>query len=209
MQTLLIAEKYPLMSESINHRLSRLSYIDTIGICQSEKELKTYIRQRIPDILILDINIIKNDPFSFCSDLMDENTALKILLFADFADLQLLEKYFKIGIRGYLPRQAQATQLLKAIETIANNQIFLADFFRNQLVELKLGLQRGYSNQLTEREKEVLKLIIEEYTTREIAEILYISDRTAETHRVHLIQKLGVRNTAGLVREGVLKGLYI
>ena len=209
MQVVLIANSYPMILESMVSHLSKLPIIRKINTCQNEKELRNQLEKELPDILIIDPEILDQKCLGFCSNLLKREPEIRILLITTFSDVRHLQKYFKVGIYGYLPSKAQPKQFVHAVETLAKGQIYLPDFFRKRLVEFNLGLEDKPADQLTTREKEVLKLIIEEHTTKEIAKKLYISSSTAETHRLHLIQKLGVRNTAGLVREGVLKGLYI
>ena len=171
--------------------------------------MKRALEKKAPDILILDLELVSNDPLKFCTQLLARIPKLKILLFTTITDIRLLRKFYQIGAYGYLPRTSRSTQFIKAVETLAEGQIYIPDFFRTQLAEISLGIKSNGSCQLTTREKEVLKLIIDEHTTKEIAEKLYISSSTAETHRLNIIHKLGVRNTAGVVREGVMKRLYI
>lgn len=209
MKDIIMADSYPLILETAIAHLSKLPDINLLATCQTERELKAALERRQPDILILDLNMLSGDPLKYCRQLTSRSPMMKILLFGKITDIQLLRKFFQIGVYGYLPRTARAQQLIKAVETLADGKIFVPDFFRNQLAEISLGIQANGSGQLTNREKEVLKLIIDEYTTKEIAKKLYISSSTAETHRLNIIHKLGVRNTAGLVREGLMKGLYV
>lgn len=204
-----MADAYPIMLESAVNHLIKLSSVKILATCQTERDLRNLLGKTTPDILILDTELCQKDSLTFCTRLLKQNPKLKILLFATFTDVKLLRKYFQLGVYGYLPRKSRAAQLIKAVETIAEGQIFIPDFFRNRLAEISLGICSKSDDQLTSRERQVLKLIIEEHTTKEIAKKLYISSSTAETHRLNLIHKMGVRNTAGLVREGMLKGLYV
>lgn len=209
MNTLIMADAFPLILETGVSHLSKLPHIEILAVCQTERELKNALAKKIPDILVLDLELISGNNLNFCATLSEQSPDLKILLFTTITDVHLIRKFFQLGIYGYLPHTAQAKQFVKAVETLAAGQIFVPDFFKNQLAEISLGIQTNDLSQLTTREKEVLRLIIDEHTTKEIAEKLYISSSTAETHRLNIIHKLGVRNTAGIVREGVRKGLYV
>ena len=209
MHTLIIADAYPIMVETIINHLSNLTQIKIVGTCHSERELKLLLKKNTPDLFILDPEVIQQDCLSFCRQYLQRNKAVKILLFANISDVKQLQQYYKAGISGYLPKKANSRQLLKAIEQLSQGQLYIPDFFRNQLAEKSLGIHSKCSCRLTNREKEVLKLIIGEHTTKEIAKKLFISCSTAETHRLNIIAKLGVRNTAGVVREGIKQGLHV
>lgn len=209
MNTLIMADSFPILLETGVFHFSQLPGIKLLAACQNERALKKALDERLPDILIIDLDVLSSDTVKFCSELLKRSASLKILLFTKITDIHLLRKLFQIGVFGYLPHTSHSDQLIQAVETIAAGQVFVPDFFKNQVAEMSLGIQSQDLGQLTSREKEVLKLIIDEHTTKEIAEKLYISSSTAETHRLNIIHKLGVRNTAGLVREGVMKGLYI
>jgi DNA-binding NarL/FixJ family response regulator len=114
---------------------------------------------------------------------------------------QMLQK----GCLGYLLKDVSPEILLKAIETVHNGQQFLKEDFKTQLLN---SLSGNESNHLiTRREKEILKLIVEENTNQDIAGKLFLSLRTVENHRNNLLQKLQVKNTAGLVKVAIQEGL--
>jgi len=135
----------------------------------------------------------------------------KILLFGSGENLPDIKKYFKQGIHGYLPKTAIAGDIRLAIEAVMAGRLYVpASVHRTFAAWLTDPLPKkkpGHS--LTPRENEVLQLIVEEHTTNEIAKKLFISQCTVETHRVNLIHKLGVKNTAGLVRVAFEAGLYV
>ncbi|HMQ46515.1 MAG TPA: response regulator transcription factor [Saprospiraceae bacterium] len=112
------------------------------------------------------------------------------------------KKLFKAKIDALLCAQAPLEELTQAIQKVINGGKFTCSFVQKMLLDISIGIQSQMSV-LTDREKEVLQLIVNEFTTKEIAEKLYISSCTAETHRLNIIHKLGVRNTAGIVREAL------
>lgn len=115
----------------------------------------------------------------------------------------------KNGASGYLLKNTGKTELATAITTVLKGDNYLPQNIREILLNESIG--KGNSSyfipKLTSREKEILDLIIKEFTTKEMANALFISVKTVEAHRSNLIQKLGVKNTAGLVRVAFEKGL--
>lgn len=134
---------------------------------------------------------------------------IKIFAFGEFKDLRSIKSILKSGINGYFLSNCCTECILEAIENVKAGKAFidpkLADVFFNKLIQSQSS--PANCGRITKREQQILQLIVEEYTTHEIANKLFISSCTVETHRLHLIQKMGVRNTAGLVREAICANL--
>lgn len=129
----------------------------------------------------------------------------KLLLISKEKEQKRIKAFFKAGIRGYALASLPPEHLLRAIQQLERNQPFIDPQLSEQWTQYAIGMKPA-TLKLTRREKEVLQLIVEEYTTKEIAAKLFISQCTAETHRLNIIHKLGVRNTAGVVREAIRLG---
>lgn len=209
MKSILIADPLPLMADTLCSHLKRLTQVKICGVCGCQEVLNSTLLSFSPDLLLLHPGLIKKNSLSFCKRFLENHPATKILLFSELHDYKAIQLFFKAGVFGFLPRTAGPDQLKEAVEQLLKGQIYIPALLRQHLLEASLGLKINSSVRLTRREKEVLQLIIEEHTTKEIASKLYISSSTAETHRLNIIRKLGVRNTAGLVREGVLRGLHL
>ncbi|GAA0879217.1 hypothetical protein GCM10009119_21850 [Algoriphagus jejuensis] len=134
---------------------------------------------------------------------------LKVFVFGEFKDSRSIKSIFKIGVSGYLLSNCCTHVLYQAINQVNMGRSFLdpqlTEIFMDTL--LQSHCFPTTKSHLTKREKQILQLIVDEYTTHEIANKLFISFCTVETHRLHLIQKMGVRNTAGLVREAISANL--
>ncbi len=129
----------------------------------------------------------------------------KLLLVGKERDQKRIKTFFKAGIRGYALPSLPPEYLLRALQQIERNKPFIDPQLSEEWTQYAIGVKPA-ELKLTRREKEVLQLIVEEYTTKEIAVKLFISQCTAETHRLNIIHKLGVRNTAGVVREAIRLG---
>lgn len=171
-------------------------------------ELSLGLEKELPNILLLDINLPDGNGVIACKELVKKYPDLKILGLTNFEDLSFVKQMIKNGAKGYLLKNTNKTQLFEAIHQIINGDIYLSETMKHKLLEDSLGKsQDKFIPRLTNREQEVLALIIKEYTTKEIAEKLFVTSKTVEAHRTNLIQKLGVKNTAGLVRVAFEKGL--
>lgn len=162
-----------------------------------------------PDVLLLDIQIPEIDGISLCSQVKKKYPYIKVIALSSFTDSHYIKQMLRNGAAGYLLKGTNPETLLRAIEEVHAGEQFLDDVIKRQLLnEVITGRKRSsYEIPLTRREKEILKLIAEEYSNQEIADQLFISLRTVETHRLNLTQKLAVRNTAGLVKEAIKRGI--
>lgn len=152
----------------------------------------------------------KNSSLKICKQIKIEFPKSKIFVFCESKDPILVKDFLKAGISGYFLPDCSVKYIKEAIIQSEKGKIYIDPQLRLFLTQnlLDIGQASTALCALTKREKEILQLIVEEYTTQEIANKLFISFCTVETHRLHLIQKMGVRNTAGLVREAVARNIY-
>ena len=161
-------------------------------------------------VLLLDINLPHGNGITACKDLLQKFPNLHIIALTNFEDVSFIKQIIKNGAMGYLLKNTGKNELVTAIKTVLEGERYLPQNIQEMLLNESLGKASTSSffiPKLTSREKEILDLIIKEYTTEEIAEKIFISVKTVESHRSNLIQKLGVKNSAGLVRVAFEKGL--
>ena len=164
----------------------------------------------IIQVLLLDINLPDGSGITACKDLLQKFPNLLIIALTNFEDATFIKQIMKNGAMGYLLKNTGKSELIEAIKTVLNGERYLQKNIREILLNESLGKTATSSffiPKLTGREKEILALIIKEFTTEEIAEMIFISVKTVESHRSNLMQKLGVKNSAGLVRVAFEKGL--
>jgi DNA-binding NarL/FixJ family response regulator len=133
---------------------------------------------------------------------------VNILLLSMYSDPGLVHQALQCGVKGYVLKSSASDELLRAVRAIANGQTYLSSPISEILTEGAINPHVGEKKDdplsiLSPREKEVLQLIAEEHTSSEIAELLFISEKTVEKHRARLMEKLNARNLAGLVRQAV------
>ena len=161
-------------------------------------------------VLLLDINLPHGNGITACKDLLQKFPNLHIIALTNFEDVSFIKQIIKNGAMGYLLKNTGKNELVTAIKTVLEGERYLPQNIQEMLLNESLGKASTSSffiPKLTSREKEILDLIIKEYTTEEIAEKIFISIKKVESHRSNLIQKLGVKNSAGLVRVAFEKGL--
>lgn len=163
-----------------------------------------------PDFLWIESSRLELEAIKLCEQVTDAGLNVKIMVVCDNRDSKTIKQFLQAKVAAYLLPYCITSDIEEAICTVSRNRVYIDANLQQQLVNHMLNLhdRKTYTSPLTKREKEVLKLIVEENTTHEIATKLYINSCTVETHRLHLIQKMGVKNTAGLVREALVRKLY-
>ncbi|CAM4127655.1 response regulator [Zobellia nedashkovskayae] len=162
-----------------------------------------------PDILLLDINLPDGNGIDLCKKLIESFPKLKIIALSSFSEIAFVKGILSNGASGYLLKNTSKEELITAFKTVLDGGQYLQKDIQKKLLQSSLGQKKASSfiPKLTRREKEVLTAISEELTTNEIADKLCISSKTVETHRMNLISKLGARNSVGLIKIAMEKGL--
>lgn len=182
-----------------------------IEVLQSFENLKETFENLNPEIqvLLLDINLPDGNGINACKELLSKHSNLKIIALTNFEDSIFIKQILKNGALGYLLKNTSKKELTEAIKEVSIGNRYLPKKISDILLNDSIGIDNSkyFIPKLTVREKEILALIIKEFTTDEIAEKISISAKTVESHRSNLMQKLGVKNSAGLVRVAFEKGL--
>ncbi|WP_281631419.1 response regulator transcription factor [Flavobacterium luteolum] len=206
---LLIADDHTMFLQGIISLLEQESNINVIDKAVNGIEALEIIKRGIVDFIILDISMPKMDGIELSKILKKQYPHVKILIVSTHSNVMIVSRLIRIGVNGYLLKNAEKEELLKAINTIASGE----NYFTEELEEKhlinskKIEKQVSALTELSSREKEILVLIAQEYNTAEIAEKTFISLNTVNTHRRNLLSKLNAKNTAGLVKYAVENGL--
>lgn len=161
------------------------------------------------DVLLLGMQLSDTDSTEVCKQLRKAYPQLRIIALTSFIESHHIRQIMRNGATGYLLKNTDQATLIGAIEKVYAGEQFLDPALQQHMLQEVISGQKRpvYDIPLTRREKEILKLIAEEHSNQEIADMLYISLRTVETHRLNITQKLAVKNTAGLVKEAIRRGL--
>jgi DNA-binding NarL/FixJ family response regulator len=156
------------------------------------------------DLVLLDINLPDISGIDLCRKITKDFPGVKVLGISTFGERSYISRMIENGASGYLIKNASAAEIQEAIETVMAGKLYLS-----VSIETLLKSKNNYAEipALTKREKEILSLISEGYTTNQMAEKLFISPLTVESHRKNLLTKLNVNNTASLIRLAVSMNL--
>lgn len=190
--------------EGIKALMSNQPSIVWQGHATNATECLHAIREQQPDVLFLDINLPEMSGIELCRDVKTRYPKIHIIGLSSFNQLSYIQKMMENQASGYILKNATSDELLDAIQTVMSGRKFLSD----EVAQVIAHRGDVHGPIITKREKEVLGLIAEGLTNVEIADKLFISQTTVETHRKNLLAKFDVRNTASLVKLAV-QGNYI
>jgi len=205
-----ITDDHPVVTKGLIKMFADFSQIQVIAVFNNGMSLLEGIKTIQIDVLLLDMHLPDLEGPAIATSLLKSHPAIKIIVLSSSDVLLQVKKMLQIGCMGYLLKDSDDLTIIKAIETVYAGGQFLSPVLQQGIMD-DLFKNRGADKKqasLTRREKEILKLIVQESTNQEIAEKLFISPHTVDNHRISLLHKLGAKNTAGLVRIALETGLY-
>ena len=198
----LITDDHQLVREGIRLMVDGKEDITVIGEAANGQEALDFIGDKEADIVLLDLNMPVMNGIDACKAIKKKYPGIKVIILSMISESKIVQNLMKYGANGYLLKNSGQDEILEAIQKVyAGENHFdqeIIDIILNPSTSVQVKDENLHPS-LSRREKEILQLIIEEHTTSEIAEKLFISFGTVESHRRNMISKLGVRNTAGLV----------
>lgn len=203
---ILIADDHALVREGFRVLLERHGFT-VVGEAEDGREATRLAQELQPDVAILDLTMPLLNGLDATREIAKISRRTKtILLTVHTADQYVLQG-LHAGVRGYVLKSQATADLIQAIHEVMRGARYLSPGISEAVVQAYMGKTEVSSDPLTTREREVLQLIAEGKTTKEIAALLGVSVKTIESHRARLMEKLDIRQTAGLVRYAIRRGL--
>ena len=175
------------------------------------EDTMTHLATSIPDVILMDITLGEESGITLTKKILEEYPDVKILGLSMHKEDNYIVKILESGAKGYLLKDAGSDEMIRAIKQVFSGGTYYSSHVTNVLMKhVTQGTkpsEKGDKIPLTARETEILKYIAEEYSNPEIAEKLFISIRTVDTHRRNLLDKLQAKNTAGLVKYAMKQGM--
>jgi DNA-binding NarL/FixJ family response regulator len=187
--------------------------MEVVGILHEGGTVFDKISRNVADVLLLDLNLPDRDGLDLLPELTKKYPELKVIVVTMYDHPKFIQESFKSGASGYILKSSGFSELKKAIIEVTGGNRYIGDglmMFPKEIVEQKNGkFDDTYSikNKLTKREKEILILISQAKSSKEIAEVLFISDQTVSVHRKNIMRKLNVNNTASLIKFAIQNNL--
>lgn len=194
-QRVFIVDDHPMVVEGMRSMLQQLGGVEVCGHATNARSCLGYFVKNTADVVLLDINLPDQNGIEVCKQLLQQKPQLKIIALTNFDQLTYIQRMKEAGAKGYLLKNASLGEMEQSIQAVTSGQEYWLG--RDNL---KDTIKDHNQIKLTRREVEVLKLIADGLTNQEIAEKLFVSASTIDSHRKNLISKLNVKNTAALVR---------
>jgi len=210
--SVLIADDHTLVRDGIRSLLALVANIEVVGEARNGKEALEKTRDLAPDVVLMDLAMPVMSGLDATRRIRREFPRTRVLALTQYDDSEYVIPVIEAGARGFVSKMAAFSELTSAIQAVYNGDSFLSPSAAAALVEEcqdKTGVDGGKDayQQLTEREREVLKLVVEGHTTRQIADILVISPKTVEWHKTSLMNKLNIHNKTDLIKFAIRKAI--
>lgn len=202
MLSILIIDDHPLVGDGITMMIRDIEDIRIVAVCKTGKEALDYLESNNPEIILLDISLPDTDGLELCKVIRKKNKHLKIIGLTSTNEAGIITQLLANGANGYLLKNMERDELIQAIGEVMNGRIFISKAANQKILEQfhSLGDAMKSIPVLTRREKEILTLLHEGNSGPQIAEKLFLSPYTIETHRKNLMQKLNAKTTQQLLK---------
>ena len=197
-----IVDDHPMVVAGLHSLLMQLGNLEVSGAVSNAFEAIPFLKKNHVDVILLDINLPDISGIDLCKKIHKEFPEIKIIGISTFSERSYISRMIENGASGYLIKSASKEEIAEAIDTVLKDKMYLSVSMEHIAKPLSI-LPSDHLPALTKREKEILKLISEGMTNNQIAEKLFISSLTVDSHRKNLLTKLHANNTASLVRLAI------
>ena len=201
-----LADDHVLVRQGLKSLLEREGF-QVVGEASDGQEVLRHVQSLQPDIAVVDIRMPILNGLNAARELKRSCPKTKVILLTQHDEDQYVSEAIEAGVMGYVLKNQVASDLLQAMQQVSRNQVYLSPGVSRAVMEVYRSKSVQPGDRLTLREKQVLQLIAEGKSTKDVASLLGISVKTAETHRTRLMQKLDIHETASLVRYAVRQGI--
>ncbi len=210
-----LADDHEIVVDAIRAVLSAQNDIEVVGFSLNGEEVLNWYKTNYADILVLDINMPIKDGIQVLQEMSAMQRKPGVIVLSSYDDVKLIKEVLKLGARGFIPKKMAGQFIGEAIyKVFEGEQYFTPDIkekmmqsLLGQSVDEHIGQEGVLASSLTQREVEILKLITQEKSTKEIADALFLSESTVDTHRRNLMNKIKVKNAVGLAMYAIKNGI--
>ena len=206
----LVVDDHAMFREGIRSLLQGYDDVEVVGEATQGREAIEKVRQLAPQVVLMDIAMPVMGGLEATRRIHKESPNTRVLALTQYEDSEYILSMLRAGARGYISKTATASELVSAIRAIYKGESFLYPSAATTLIEeylMRVGGEKNEYERLTDREREVLQLVAEGRTNREIADMLFISVKTVLRHRTDIMEKLGFHNRTELIKYAISKGL--
>ena len=204
----LIADDHAVVAEGLKHVIEAQADLQVIGIVGDGREAVRHTEELRPDVVLMDLSMPELNGADATRAILEQDSGRKVIVLSMYADHEYVRRALKSGALGYVVKRSAAKDVVEAIRAVHAGQRYLSPLVAGAVAgEDGRAAAEDRLARLSTREREVLQLLAEGRTGAEIAQRLSLSQKTVETYRARLVEKLGIRDLAGLVRFAIQRGL--
>jgi DNA-binding NarL/FixJ family response regulator len=213
-KTILIVDDHPLVREGLKSTLKPAVEYEVVGQAGSAREATPIVKQLKPDLVLLDLALPDKSGIDLCREIRNFSPSTRIMIISMHSKVDYIVRAFQAGATGYMAKESATERLLQGIASVLSGEYFMDGSVSHSVVaklmqagEKELKITDANYESLTPREQEVMVLLAEGASPKEIAAKLFISPKTVENHRTNIMSKLGLHNALELVRYAARLGL--
>ena len=207
----LIADDHGIVREGLKSLIEKENNLELVGMAENGRKALQMARKLQPDVIIMDIAMPDLNGIDATTQIINEIPAVKVIALSMHSEKQLIHGMLRAGAAGYLLKESAFEELIKAIRIVCTGKKYLSpdvtDIVLQDYFTPQISGNNTKTQDLTQREREVLQLIVEGHTTKKIASRLNISTKTVESHRSSIMSKLGLHSVAELTKYAVRTGI--
>jgi two-component system response regulator NreC len=207
----LVADDHTILRQGIKALLDNQEGIEVIGEAKDGREALAIIEETLPDVILMDIAMPGLNGLEATRRIKKKFPRMKVLVLTMYTNEEYIFQILNAGANGYLVKETAFQDLISAIKAVYKNEAFMSPSISKKVINSYIKKAQDDEEQiceiLTTREREILQLIAEGNSSKKIAELLFISPKTVETHRTHIMDKLNIHNRTGLIKYAIRKGM--
>ena len=204
---ILIVDDHALVADAWKLILNSIEHFEVIGIKESAEDALIFCLAQRPDIVLMDLNLKDSNGFVATENINNQLAKTRIIGLSMHDDVSVVKRFLALGAKGYLSKNSKKEELVAAIEAVMLGNTFVSAEIKDKIfMDFSLNTENQQRKELTTKEIEIVKLITKGLTSKEIADQLFLSPRTVETHRHNILKKLNLPNAAQLSRWASEKG---
>ena len=208
--SIVLADDHTLVRAGIRALIEQLPTVKVVGEAKDGREALRLVKERKPDLILMDVAMPGLNGLEATARVSKEFPDVRVIILSMYANEEYVREAINAGAAGYLVKRSAATELERAITAVARGEKYFSPLVCahvNRDRAGRLSADRAWIERLTPRQREILQLIAERHSTKDIAGILSISIKTVETHRAQLMERLDIHDVPGLVRFAIRAGL--
>jgi len=204
---ILLADDHQIVRDGLKTLLEKQADMQVVGEAQDGRAAVDQARALSPQVVIMDIAMPDLNGVDATRQIKGESPEVKVIALSMQSDGPIVRRMLQAGASGYMLKDCASEELVKAIRTVVRGGTYLSDGVQNVVVKQLTSPEQTTNSPLTPKEREVLQLLAEGKSTKEIAAALFLSPKTVDTHRQHIMDKLEIRSIAELTKYAIREGL--